>query len=114
MLQFVLGPPTILLDYTFAQNTLTVLEQKFENNVYPCKPQFYHIKVGCKGVYISRTCFHDDIQIQSILWCGHYVNTTMTYITIFTTVKADNCQMTQSIIIVFSYFLISRVLIVYV
>ena len=27
--------------------------------VYPCKPQFYYIKVGCKGVYITRTCFPD-------------------------------------------------------
>ena len=25
--------------------------------VYPCKPQFLlYIKVGCKGVYIARTC----------------------------------------------------------
>ena len=24
---------------------------KKEKNVYPCKPQFYYIKVGCKGVY---------------------------------------------------------------
>ena len=29
---------------------------KIEFNVYPCKPQFYYIKVGCKGVYIKRTC----------------------------------------------------------
>ena len=28
-------------------------------HVNPCKPQFYHIKVGCKGVYITRTCYHD-------------------------------------------------------
>ena len=25
-------------------------------NEYPCKPQFYYIKVGCKGVYIILTC----------------------------------------------------------
>ena len=25
---------------------------KIENNEYPCKPQFYYIKVGCKGVSI--------------------------------------------------------------
>ena len=23
---------------------------KIRKNVYPCKPQFYYIKVGCKGV----------------------------------------------------------------
>ena len=28
--------------------------------VYPCKPQFYYIKVGCKGVFVTRTCFRDD------------------------------------------------------
>ena len=32
---------------------------KIRINVYPCKPQFYYIKVGCKGVYITRTCFRD-------------------------------------------------------
>ena len=25
------------------------------------KPQFYYIKVGRKGVFITRTCKHDDI-----------------------------------------------------
>ena len=29
-------------------------------NEYPCKPQFYYINVGCKGVFISRTCLHDE------------------------------------------------------
>ena len=37
-----------------------------KNNVYPCKPQFYYIKVRCKGVYITRTCLHDDV--------GWYIN----------------------------------------
>ena len=30
-------------------------------DVYTCKPQFYYIKVGCKGVFITRTCFRDAI-----------------------------------------------------
>ena len=25
-----------------------------------CKPQFNNIKVGCKGVYITWTCYHDE------------------------------------------------------
>ena len=33
---------------------------KIRNNVYTCNPQFYYIKVGCKGVYITRICFHDE------------------------------------------------------
>ena len=32
---------------------------KIKKNEYPCKPQFYYIKVGCKGVFITRTCYHD-------------------------------------------------------
>ena len=32
--------------------------------VYTCKPQFYYIKVGCKGVYITQTCFHDVITTE--------------------------------------------------
>ena len=31
-----------------------------KKNVYPCKPQFYYMKVGCKGVYITWACYHDD------------------------------------------------------
>ena len=34
---------------------------KKEKDVYLCKPQFYYIKVGCKGAYITRTCLHDDL-----------------------------------------------------
>ena len=30
-----------------------------KKSVYPFKPQFYNINVGCKGVYITRTCLHN-------------------------------------------------------
>ena len=33
-----------------------VSKQRLENNVYPCKPQFYYIKVGCKGVCLHNEC----------------------------------------------------------
>ena len=29
-----------------------LLSRNKKNNVYPCKPQFYYIKVGLKGVKI--------------------------------------------------------------
>ena len=32
--------------------TIYVFEQNGKNNVYPCKPQFYYIKVRFKGVKI--------------------------------------------------------------
>ena len=28
-----------------------------KNKVYPCTPQFFNIKVGFKGLYITRTCY---------------------------------------------------------
>ena len=31
-----------------------------KNNVYPCKSQFYYIKVGFKGVNIILACFRDE------------------------------------------------------
>ena len=30
-----------------------------KNDVYPCKPQFYYIIVGLKGVKIIYVCFRD-------------------------------------------------------
>ena len=33
---------------------------KKRKNVYPCKPQFYYQKVGCKWVFIKRTCYPGD------------------------------------------------------
>ena len=36
------------------------LSRNKKNNVYPCKPQFYYIKVGFKGVRIIKVCFRDD------------------------------------------------------
>ena len=35
------------------------LSRNKKNNVYPCKPQFYYIKVGFKGVKIIKACFCD-------------------------------------------------------
>ena len=32
------------------------------NDVYPCKPQFYCLKVGFKGVKIILACFRDDVE----------------------------------------------------
>ena len=43
-----------------------ILSRNKKNNVYPCKPLFYHIQVGFKGVKIIQACFRDvdplDIQ----------------------------------------------------
>ena len=36
------------------------LSRNNKNNVFPCKPQFYHIKVGFKGVKIIQVCFRDE------------------------------------------------------
>ena len=33
---------------------------KIRKYVYPCKPQFYYIKEGCKAVHITWACYPDD------------------------------------------------------
>ena len=38
---------------------LTSLSRNKKNNEYPCKPQFYYIKVRFKGVKIIYACFRD-------------------------------------------------------
>ena len=37
------------------------LSRNKKNNVYPCKPQFYYIKVGFKGVKIIKACFRNEM-----------------------------------------------------
>ena len=37
-----------------------------KNNVYPCKSQFYYIKVGFQGVKIIWACFRDVISVHSL------------------------------------------------
>ena len=44
---YLLAPPRRGGSNEYSQS---IFEQKWENNVYPWKPQFYLIKVGFKGV----------------------------------------------------------------
>ena len=52
---------------------------KIRKKVYPCTPQFHYIKVGCKGVLITRTCLHDGASgpVNVHLIPGINVNTFM-------------------------------------
>ena len=43
-----------------------LLSRNKENNVYPCKPKFYYIKVGFKGFKIIQVCFR--VAGNKILW----------------------------------------------
>ena len=47
--------------YTLEPSTHNLcFRAKIRENVYPCKPQFYYIKVWFKGVLITRACLHDE------------------------------------------------------
>ena len=35
------------------------MSRQKKNNIYPCKPQFYYIKVGFEGVKFIWACFRD-------------------------------------------------------
>ena len=41
-----------------------MFKSKNKKNEYPCKPQFYYIKVGCKGAFISRTCLDINANVK--------------------------------------------------
>ena len=71
---------------------------KIRKNVCPGKPQFYYINVGCKGVFVTRTCFHDEKVVQlEPKSCPrnleHYANTPMQYTAIFHGSKNVHFQM---------------------
>ena len=34
--------------------------EKIRKKYTPVNPQFYYIKVECKGVFVTRTCFRDE------------------------------------------------------
>ena len=53
-----LEPPRRGDSYEYQQSKLISRNKK--NNVYPCKPQFYYIKVWFKGVKIIQACFRDE------------------------------------------------------
>ena len=51
-----------------------MFRSKNKTNMFtPVNPwQFYYIKDGCKGVYISRTCLHDDYLNISVSMKPYY------------------------------------------
>ena len=62
----------------FVQNIdcgYTLEPQKLENNEYSCKPQFYYIKVGCKGykshghVILMISKFVNNFKLQQGVQC---------------------------------------------
>ena len=58
---FLIFAQNIDCGYTLVEAVLTsthnlCFRAKIRKNVYPSKPQFYYIKVGCKGVYNKWTC----------------------------------------------------------
>ena len=50
--------------YNYPQSMFWIKNKK--KYVYPCKPRFFNIKVGFKGVYFSGTCFPDeDLKVRT-------------------------------------------------
>ena len=54
---------------------------KNKKKVYPYKPQFYYIKLGCKGVFVTRTCFRDEVQV-SVFVCFPQIKSTLKFLTL--------------------------------
>ena len=51
---------------------------KLRKNVYPCTPHFYFIKVGCKGVQITWTCYSDGFCVHKYDICVQLLRTAKT------------------------------------
>ena len=54
---YTLEPPQRGGSNEYPQSTFWSKNKK--KYVYPSKPHFFYIKVGCKGVFITRTCYPD-------------------------------------------------------
>ena len=75
---FLIFAQNIVCGYTLEPPTEAVLTSthnqcfgaKIRKIVYPCKPQFYYIKVGCTEVFITRTCLHDVFRLPK----SHFSN----------------------------------------
>ena len=50
------------------------LSRNKKNNLYPCKPQFYYIKVGLKRVNIIFACFRDEQLVGKLNKIHHWKN----------------------------------------
>ena len=42
------------------------LSKNKKTNVYPCKPRFYYLQVGFKGVKIIQACFRDASMVLRV------------------------------------------------
>ena len=54
-----LEPPLRGSSNEYPQSMFLSIDKK--NHAYPCKPQFYYIKGGLRGVKIIQVCFRDVI-----------------------------------------------------
>ena len=55
-----LEPPRRCGSNVYPQSMIRIKNKK--EQVYPCKTQFYYIKVGFKGIFIAWPCFPDDYE----------------------------------------------------
>ena len=42
-------------------------DSKIRIILYPYIPQFYYVKVGCKGLFITRTCLPDGVVLSDLV-----------------------------------------------
>ena len=61
---YTLEPPQRGCSNEYPQSMFKSKNKK--NNIYPCIPQFYYIKVGFTRVTFTRTCYPDVAQFSSV------------------------------------------------
>ena len=64
---YTIEPPHLTNEAVLTSTHNLCFGAKKKKNIYPGKPEFYYIKVVCKGVFITRTCLHDGRFLPYIL-----------------------------------------------
>ena len=63
--RYTLEPPQRGGSNEYPQSMFCSKNKKY---VYPSKPHFFSIKVGCKGVFVTRTCYPDGSTVLIIVF----------------------------------------------
>ena len=89
-----------------ASATIYGFSKNKKYNVYPCKPQFYYIKVGFKGVKFIKACFRDAYKAVCPVWDGKGLFSLSVWeyvLDIWATISSKNDKNTINYLLIFGH-----------
>ena len=99
---------------TSTHNLCFFFSRNKKNNVYPCKPQFYYIKVGFKGVKTIWACFRDGYYcmmpvqqvVSGIYWCANNLPNSLQTTIDFSLIYICKCSEPHSCCLFLCFFVV--------